>query len=137
VDLAKRIEAGPRITCLRPTCEVQKYGREPISLHTPLGEDGDGKFGDLVEDSEAIQPGEERLNMLAPISGSHHPAEASRRCSDAAMSAERTTPSRAAGVGQSIQSGPLEARRMARSACLHHEGLVIEPRVILNRRAVA
>ena len=21
--------------------EVQKYGREPISLHTPLGEDGD------------------------------------------------------------------------------------------------
>ena len=38
--------------------EVQKYGREPISLHIPLGEDGDSEFGDLIEDSEAIQPGE-------------------------------------------------------------------------------
>jgi RNA polymerase primary sigma factor len=38
--------------------EVQKYGREPISLATPLGEDGDSEFGDLIEDSEAIQPGE-------------------------------------------------------------------------------
>ena len=38
--------------------EVQKYGREPVSLHTPLGEDGDSEFGDLIEDSEAIQPGE-------------------------------------------------------------------------------
>jgi RNA polymerase primary sigma factor len=38
--------------------EVQKHGREPISLHTPLGEDGDSELGDLIEDSEAIQPGE-------------------------------------------------------------------------------
>jgi RNA polymerase primary sigma factor len=38
--------------------EMQKYGREPISLNTPLGEDGDSEFGDLIEDSEAIQPGE-------------------------------------------------------------------------------
>jgi RNA polymerase primary sigma factor len=38
--------------------EVQKYGREPISLHTPMGEDGDSEFGDLIEDSEAIRPGE-------------------------------------------------------------------------------
>jgi RNA polymerase primary sigma factor len=38
--------------------EVQKYGREPISLHTPLGEEGDSEFGDLIEDSEAIEPGE-------------------------------------------------------------------------------
>jgi RNA polymerase primary sigma factor len=38
--------------------EVQKYAREPISLHTPLGEDGDSEFGDLIEDSEAIQPDE-------------------------------------------------------------------------------
>ncbi len=36
--------------------EVQKYGREPISLHTPLGEDGDSEFGDLIEDSEAVIP---------------------------------------------------------------------------------
>jgi len=38
--------------------EVQTYGREPISLHTPLGEDGDSELGDLIEDSGAIQPGE-------------------------------------------------------------------------------
>jgi RNA polymerase primary sigma factor len=38
--------------------EMQKYGREPISLHTPLGENGDSELGDLIEDSEAIQPGE-------------------------------------------------------------------------------
>jgi RNA polymerase primary sigma factor len=38
--------------------EVHKYGREPISLHIPLGEDGDSELGDLIEDSEAIQPGE-------------------------------------------------------------------------------
>ena len=38
--------------------EMQKYGREPISLNTPLGEDGDSEFGDLIEDTEAVQPGE-------------------------------------------------------------------------------
>ena len=36
--------------------EVQKYGRKPISLHTPLGEDGDSEFGDLIEDTDAIAP---------------------------------------------------------------------------------
>ena len=36
--------------------EVQKYCREPISLHTPLGEDGDSEFGDLIEDTDAIAP---------------------------------------------------------------------------------
>ena len=36
--------------------EVQKFGREPISLHTPLGEDGDSEFGDLIEDTDAIAP---------------------------------------------------------------------------------
>lgn len=36
--------------------EVQKYWREPISLHTPLGEDGDSEFGDLIEDTDAIAP---------------------------------------------------------------------------------
>jgi RNA polymerase primary sigma factor len=38
--------------------EVQKYGREPISLHTPPGGDGGSEFGDLIEDFEAIQPAE-------------------------------------------------------------------------------
>ena len=38
--------------------EVQKYAREPISLHIPLGEDGGTEFGDLIEDANAVQPGE-------------------------------------------------------------------------------
>ena len=38
--------------------ELQKHAREPVSLHTPLGEDGNSELGDLIEDSEAIQPGE-------------------------------------------------------------------------------
>jgi RNA polymerase primary sigma factor len=51
------LAAGLDMT-LEKVIEVQKYGREPISLHTPLGKDGDSEFGDLIEDSEAIQPGE-------------------------------------------------------------------------------
>jgi RNA polymerase primary sigma factor len=38
--------------------ELRKHAREPVSLHIPLGEDGDSELGDLIEDSEAIQPGE-------------------------------------------------------------------------------
>ena len=38
--------------------ELRKYGRDPVSLHTPLGEDGDSELGDLIEDTGAIQPGE-------------------------------------------------------------------------------
>jgi len=38
--------------------EVRKYGREPISLSTPLGEDGDSELADLIEDAEATDPGE-------------------------------------------------------------------------------
>jgi RNA polymerase primary sigma factor len=52
-ELAAELDMTPE-----KVIEVQKYGREPISLHTPLGEDGDSEFGDLIEDSEAIQPGE-------------------------------------------------------------------------------
>jgi RNA polymerase primary sigma factor len=52
-ELAAELDMTPE-----KVMEVQKYGREPISLHTPLGEDGDSEFGDLIEDSEAIQPGE-------------------------------------------------------------------------------
>ena len=38
--------------------ELHKHGREPISLHTPLGEDGDGELGDQIEDTQAIPPAE-------------------------------------------------------------------------------
>ena len=50
-ELAKELDMTPE-----KVVEVQKYGREPISLHTPLGEEGDSEFGDLIEDSEAIVP---------------------------------------------------------------------------------
>jgi RNA polymerase primary sigma factor len=50
-ELARELDMSPE-----KVIEVQKYGREPISLHTPLGEDGDSEFGDLIEDSEAIVP---------------------------------------------------------------------------------
>nr|WP_246012232.1 RNA polymerase sigma factor [Myceligenerans xiligouense] len=50
-ELAKELDMTPE-----KVVEVQKYGREPISLATPLGEDGDSEFGDLIEDSEAVVP---------------------------------------------------------------------------------
>ncbi|GAA3696215.1 hypothetical protein GCM10022377_06290 [Zhihengliuella alba] len=50
-ELAKELDMTPE-----KVIEVQKYGREPISLSTPLGEDGDSEFGDLIEDSEAVVP---------------------------------------------------------------------------------
>ncbi|MFW0183201.1 RNA polymerase sigma factor [Rothia sp. CCM 9417] len=50
-ELATELDMTPE-----KVIEVQKYGREPISLHTPLGEDGDSEFGDLIEDSEAVVP---------------------------------------------------------------------------------
>ncbi len=52
-ELAKELDMTPE-----KVVEVQKYGREPISLATPLGEDGDSEFGDLIEDSEAVVPAE-------------------------------------------------------------------------------
>ena len=50
-ELSRELDMTPE-----KVVEVQKYGREPISLHTPLGEDGDSEFGDLIEDSEAVVP---------------------------------------------------------------------------------
>ena len=52
-ELARELDMTPE-----KVVEVQKYGREPISLHTPLGEEGDSEFGDLIEDSEAVVPAE-------------------------------------------------------------------------------
>ena len=52
-ELAKELDMTPE-----KVVEVQKYGREPISLHTPLGDEGDSEFGDLIEDSEAVKPEE-------------------------------------------------------------------------------
>ena len=50
-ELSRELDMTPE-----KVIEVQKYCREPISLHTPLGEDGDSEFGDLIEDTEAVVP---------------------------------------------------------------------------------
>ena len=72
-ELGKELDMTPE-----KVIEVQKYGREPISLHTPLGEDGDSEFGDLIEDSEAVVPAdavsftllqEQRHSVLDTLSG--------------------------------------------------------------------
>jgi RNA polymerase primary sigma factor len=50
-ELATQLDITPqRLT------QVEKYGREPISLHAPIGADGDQEVGDLIEDCEAVVP---------------------------------------------------------------------------------
>jgi RNA polymerase primary sigma factor len=45
--------------------EVVRVSREPISLSSPIGEEGDAQLGDFVEDTQAIAPSEAAsLTML-------------------------------------------------------------------------
>ncbi len=48
-ELAEELDMTPE-----KVVEVRRYGREPISLHTPLGTEGDSEFGDLIEDAQAV-----------------------------------------------------------------------------------
>src|SRR5699024_9817517 len=50
-ELAKELDMTPE-----RVVAVQKYGREPISLHTPLREDGESEFAVLIEESESVVP---------------------------------------------------------------------------------
>jgi RNA polymerase primary sigma factor len=50
-ELAQALDLAPE-----KVLEVQRYAGEPLSLHTPLGEDADSEFGDLIEDTEALAP---------------------------------------------------------------------------------
>ena len=75
-ELARELDMTPE-----KVVEVQKYGREPISLSTPLGEDGDSEFGDLIEDTEAVVPADAvgftmLQRELERILESLHPREA-------------------------------------------------------------
>ena len=36
--------------------EILKVAQRPISIHTPIGDDGDTHFGDFIEDKKAISP---------------------------------------------------------------------------------
>ena len=75
-ELARELDMTPE-----KVVEFQKYGREPISLSTPLGEDGDSEFGDLIEDTEAVVPADAvgftmLQRELERILGSLHEREA-------------------------------------------------------------
>ena len=97
-ELAKELDMTPE-----KVVEVQKYGREPISLHTPLGEDGDSEFGDLIEDSEAIVPADAVSLHAAPgaaARGARHALRARGRrglaCASASPTASRRRSTRSA-----------------------------------------
>ena len=106
-ELAKELDMTPE-----KVVEVQKYGREPISLHTPLGEDGDSEFGDLIEDSEAIVPAdavsftllqEQLHSVLDTLSASARRAWS--RCGSASPTASRRRWTRSARSTASPASG--------------------------------
>jgi RNA polymerase primary sigma factor len=63
VDLGREPTPGELAGVLGMTVaevtEVQKHGLQPVSLHTPLGAEGDAEFGDLIEDTEAVEPSDE------------------------------------------------------------------------------
>jgi len=56
-EVAAKLSEDPRwaITPERVE-EVKRYGRTPISLETPIGEDGDTELGALIEDESAVSP---------------------------------------------------------------------------------
>jgi RNA polymerase primary sigma factor len=58
-EISEVLSADPK-TAISPERveEVRRYGRSPISLETPIGEDGDTELGSLIEDPDAVSPHE-------------------------------------------------------------------------------
>ncbi|MEU9452399.1 RNA polymerase sigma factor [Streptomyces sp. NPDC048277] len=52
-QIAERAEVTPE-----RLLELDGYTKEPVSLHATLGEEGDGEFGDLIEDTDTPAPWE-------------------------------------------------------------------------------
>jgi RNA polymerase primary sigma factor len=50
-ELAKKLNVAPE-----KVRQILKINKEPLSLETPVGEEGDSYLGDLIEDQNAIQP---------------------------------------------------------------------------------
>jgi RNA polymerase primary sigma factor len=50
-EIAEQMELPPE-----KVREIQKISQEPVSLHTPVGEEEDSHLGDFIEDAEAIVP---------------------------------------------------------------------------------
>jgi RNA polymerase primary sigma factor len=43
--------------------KVLKIAKEPLSLETPIGEEGDSHLGDFIEDKAAVSPADAAVNM--------------------------------------------------------------------------
>jgi RNA polymerase primary sigma factor len=50
-EIADQMELAPE-----KVREIQKISQEPVSLHTPVGEEEDSHLGDFIEDAEAVVP---------------------------------------------------------------------------------
>ena len=55
--------------------EIKRLAMEPVSLHSPVGEEEGSELGDLIEDSESVAAGRARLGRAArqPRRGGAHP----------------------------------------------------------------
>ncbi len=51
----REIAVGMEVTPERVR-EIRKLTQEPVSLETPIGEEGDSHLGDFIEDSSALSP---------------------------------------------------------------------------------
>ena len=58
-EIAERVEMT-----IEKVTDVLKNGQEPMSLETPVGEDGDNELGDLLPDRDALAPPEETAQRL-------------------------------------------------------------------------
>ncbi|MCA1823229.1 MAG: RNA polymerase sigma factor [Frankia sp.] len=58
-EIAKEMELTPD-----KVREIQKYGQEPISLETTIGDEGDSHLGDFIEDSDAVVPADAAAFIL-------------------------------------------------------------------------
>ena len=58
-EIAGRVEMT-----VEKVTDVLKNGQEPMSLETPVGEDGDNELGDLLPDRDALAPPEETAQRL-------------------------------------------------------------------------
>jgi RNA polymerase primary sigma factor len=61
--------------------EIMKIAKEPISMETPMGEDGDSQLGDFIEDNATLAPLDAALhasmrNVIKEVLDSLTPREA-------------------------------------------------------------
>ena len=64
-EIAAELSKDPRMAITAERVEeVRRYGRSPISLETPVGEEGDTELGQLIEDPDAVRPDEVVADQL-------------------------------------------------------------------------